>query len=51
MDKMRWTDQQLPQTHEIEELASRLSGKAPFPLSLANILVQRGYDTFEKVKE
>ena len=51
MDRKRWTDQQIPPNHEIENLALQLGGKSPFPSALANILVQRGYRTFENVKE
>lgn len=47
---MRWIDRQIPHTDTIEALARELSGQSPFPMSLANILVQRGYDSFEKVK-
>lgn len=48
---MRWIDRQLPNNAEIDALAEALSAKSPFPKSLANILVQRGHDTFEKVRE
>lgn len=50
MEKMRWIDRQIPINSEIEALAQQLSGRSAFPMVLANILVQRGYDTFEKVK-
>ncbi len=51
MDRKRWTDQQIPHNHEIEQLALQLGGKSPFPRALVNILVQRGYQTFEEVKD
>lgn len=50
MEKMRWIDRQIPHNDEISALARQLTGQSAFPLALANILVQRGYDTFEKVK-
>lgn len=50
MEQMRWINREIPPNPEIEALAKQLSAKTPFPLSLANILVQRGYDTMDKVK-
>jgi len=50
MEQMRWINRELPTNPDIETLAKHLSAKTPFPLSLANILVQRGYDTLDKVK-
>lgn len=47
---MRWIDRQLPDGEEIEALVKALSGKSPFPKPLANILVQRGLDDFEKAR-
>ncbi len=50
MEKMRWIDRQIPPNDKVKALAHQLSGQSAFPLPLANILVQRGFDTFEKVK-
>lgn len=47
---MRWIDRQLPDSETIDALAEGLSAKSPFPKTLANILVQRGYETFEQVR-
>lgn len=46
--RLKW--QLLPEGDAVkaQELAEQLSTKHPFPLPIANILVQRGIDTFEK---
>ena len=47
---MRWIDCQLPVDERIENLRTELSAKSPFPTAIANILVQRGYESLEQVK-
>lgn len=47
---MRWINRQLPLEDHIHSLADALSTKRPFPLSLANILVQRNINSYEQAK-
>lgn len=48
---LRWIDLQIQSQTAVEQLASELAGKEPFPESIANILLQRNLDSFEKVRK
>lgn len=47
---MLWKNNQIPVNDTVRSLAASLSARTPFPLPLANILVQKGIDTFEQAK-
>lgn len=47
---MRWISRQLPNDNKVKDLAEKLNHKQPFPLSIANILIQRNIKTYEEVK-
>lgn len=47
---MKWKSTKISNNSEIEALANTLSTQTAFPLSLANILFQRGVNTLEKTK-
>ena len=48
---MKWIYKQIPIDSRITELSEKLGKSEPFPISLANILVQRGIDTFGKARK
>ncbi|RMG30444.1 MAG: single-stranded-DNA-specific exonuclease RecJ [Bacteroidetes bacterium] len=47
---MHWVSRQLPENEEIRALARALSTRQPFPMPIANILVQRGIKTYEQAR-
>lgn len=49
---MKWISTQIPINQTVQQLSADLaSNGANFPLPLANIMVQRGVDTFDKAKK
>ena len=48
--KHRWILKSLPHAESASSLAQALGAKQPFPLALAQILLQRGVNTFEEAK-
>ena len=47
---MKWIPTQLPHTQPLQQLANELSTEQPFPIALANILMQRGITTYQQAK-
>ncbi len=48
---LRWIDKEEKQVDLVEGLARQLAGKDAFPIAIANILFQRGFDSFDRVRE
>jgi single-stranded-DNA-specific exonuclease len=46
-DATKWIMRELPPSEVAESLSQKLSTQQPFPLPLANILVQRGIESYE----
>ncbi|MFN0204004.1 MAG: single-stranded-DNA-specific exonuclease RecJ, partial [Bacteroidia bacterium] len=47
---MKWIPTQLPHNQTLQQLANDLSTEQPFPIALANILMQRGITTYQQAK-
>jgi len=50
MQNLKWISTQLPDSKEVQLLSEALTKSDPFPLSLANILVQRGITNLEQAQ-